>query len=156
LPASTRLKQVQFAKHEAKRCLDCSYICNKCVDVCPNRANVAIDVRHRSDLFEHPFQIVHLDALCNECGNCATFCPWDGKPYRDKLTVFNMKVDFDDSQNDGFFVDGDVILARFAKHVTECTIGRDGVIDGNLPPEILAIIEEIVSVHPYLLGRVEW
>jgi len=31
----------EFAAHEASRCLECSYICNKCVEVCPNRANVA-------------------------------------------------------------------------------------------------------------------
>ena len=29
-------------------------------------------------------QIVHIDDLCNECGNCATFCPTSGRPYRDK------------------------------------------------------------------------
>ena len=29
--------------------------------------------------FRDEFQIVHIDAFCNECGNCATFCPWEGQ-----------------------------------------------------------------------------
>ncbi|MBI5731232.1 MAG: putative selenate reductase subunit YgfK, partial [Ignavibacteriales bacterium] len=28
---------------EAGRCLDCNFICNKCIEVCPNRANVAVE-----------------------------------------------------------------------------------------------------------------
>ncbi|GAG99917.1 unnamed protein product, partial [marine sediment metagenome] len=33
-----------IAENEAERCLECNVICNKCVDVCPNRANVAIEM----------------------------------------------------------------------------------------------------------------
>ncbi|MDD0233766.1 pyridine nucleotide-disulfide oxidoreductase, partial [Shigella flexneri] len=33
-----------FVAQEAARCLECNYVCNKCVDVCPNRANVSIAV----------------------------------------------------------------------------------------------------------------
>ncbi|GAH23195.1 unnamed protein product, partial [marine sediment metagenome] len=33
-----------IAENEAGRCLECNVICNKCVDVCPNRANVAIEM----------------------------------------------------------------------------------------------------------------
>ena len=47
-------------------------------------------------------QIVHVDGLCNECGNCATFCPYDSAPYRDKFTLFWSREDFEDSGNDGF------------------------------------------------------
>ncbi len=69
-----------FVAQEAERCLECNYVCSKCVDVCPNRANVSIAVPG----FENRFQTLHLDAYCNECGNCAQFCPWQGKPYKDK------------------------------------------------------------------------
>jgi putative selenate reductase len=86
--------EAAFASTEASRCVECSYVCNKCVDVCPNRANIALDMRYRNDLFDNPFQILHIDAFCNECGNCATFCPYDGKPYRDKCTIFNLEEDF--------------------------------------------------------------
>ena len=29
-------------------------------------------------------QILNIADFCNECGNCTTFCPTDGMPYRDK------------------------------------------------------------------------
>jgi putative selenate reductase len=68
------------------------------MEVCPNRANIAIHV----DGFDRAAQIVHIDGFCNECGNCATFCPHSGRPYKDKLTLFWSKEDFDDSDNVGF------------------------------------------------------
>ena len=80
---------------EAERCLACSYICEICVDVCPNRANVVFELGD-----EH--QILHVDGMCNECGNCGIFCPYDGLPYKDKLTLFWKDSDFIDSKNVGF------------------------------------------------------
>ncbi|MFA6026781.1 MAG: putative selenate reductase subunit YgfK, partial [Ignavibacteriaceae bacterium] len=71
-------------QHEASRCLSCSFICNKCVDVCPNRANVTIKI----DGFKDAFQILHIDGMCNDCGNCETFCPHIGAPYKVKITLF--------------------------------------------------------------------
>jgi len=29
-------------------------------------------------------QVLNIGDYCNECGNCATFCPTSGAPYRDK------------------------------------------------------------------------
>ena len=49
-------------------------------------------------------QIVHIDKLCNECGNCAVFCPYDSAPYRDKFTLFASEADMAESQNAGFCV----------------------------------------------------
>ena len=102
----------QFAATEYSRCLECSYVCNKCVEVCPNRANIAVPTA--SDrLFNDPFQIVHLDAYCNECGNCGHFCPWSEKvPYRDKPTLFSSRQDFDNSRNDGWLLEGDTLRTR--------------------------------------------
>ncbi len=90
-----------MAATESKRCLGCRALCMKCVEVCPNRANTLVRVK---DGFRDEAQIVHIDAFCNECGNCATFCPWEGRPYRDKLTVFATEEDFRDSTNPGFFL----------------------------------------------------
>ncbi len=39
-------------------------------------------------------QIVHVDRMCNECGNCETFCPYASAPYKDKFTLFNSESDF--------------------------------------------------------------
>lgn len=89
---------------ETSRCLQCDTVCTKCVDVCPNRANVAVAAPGGE--FTDRFQILHLDGLCNECGNCATFCPYDGAPYKDKLTFFNSESDMKNSSNEGFYIAG--------------------------------------------------
>ena len=62
-------------KNEAERCLECGLVCESCADVCPNRANVAVKVPGRKMA-----QIIHLDYMCNECGNCTAFCPYDSSP----------------------------------------------------------------------------
>ena len=85
------------------RCLGCNFICNKCVEVCPNRANIV--VKSSSDFFKDQYQIIHLDQLCNECGNCKTFCPYQGAPYKEKFTFFNNENAYAHSTNDGFFFD---------------------------------------------------
>ena len=143
-----------FALSEASRCVECSYLCLKCVEVCPNRANVAIDMRE-TGLFEDPFQVVHLDAYCNECGNCATFCPHSGRPYRDKLTIFSLREDFEESDASGFYAEGDAVLIRLDGRVQEGRIGRDGNLEADVPEEIAAIIEKIYLSYSYLLGPVE-
>ena len=143
-----------FARTEARRCTECSYLCLKCTDVCPNRANVAIDLRE-TGLFEDPYQVVHIDAYCNECGNCATFCPHSGRPYRDKLTLFSLREDFDESDASGFYAEGDTVLIRLDGKVSEGRIGRDGSLEADVPEEIAAIIEKIYLSYSYLLGPVE-
>lgn len=103
-----RLQEKIQGKNEGYRCLKCNQICEMCTEVCPNRANVAIKV----DGFENIHQIIHLDGMCNECGNCGFYCPHAGRPYKDKLTVFWTKEDFDDSTNTGFLKDGNKYLVR--------------------------------------------
>ena len=93
------------AKLEASRCLQCDEICNVCVSVCPNLANFSYsvdpvcyslqkavvdengavsienDIEFRVD---QSFQVMNIRDLCNECGNCTTFCPSSGKPFQEK------------------------------------------------------------------------
>lgn len=88
---------------EAERCLECNLLCNKCVEVCPNRANIAIKTGTIEEGLKDFYQILHLDGLCNECGNCQTFCPYTDAPYKIKTTLFRTKEDFLDSENDGFY-----------------------------------------------------
>ncbi|MCA1754446.1 MAG: FAD-dependent oxidoreductase [Spirochaeta sp.] len=107
-----------FAATEYSRCLECSYVCNKCVEVCPNRANIAVPTASE-DLFQDPFQIVHIDAYCNECGNCAQFCPWEeGAPYLDKPTIFSSRAEFESSSNDGWLVEADGVTTRITEPST--------------------------------------
>ncbi len=143
-----------FAKREASRCMDCTYYCNKCVDVCPNRANVAIDMRF-SDATEDPFQILHLDAFCNECGNCASFCNHEGRPYKDKFTLFSRRDDFEDSTNSGFYVEGETVLVRLKDKIVECSIDGDGNLLGEVPTLVKDLIEQVFLCYDYLLTRVE-
>lgn len=154
LDTSLSLKDKDFVSHEAKRCLECSYYCNKCVDVCPNRANVMIDLRD-TGLFEDPFQILHLDAYCNECGNCLSFCPHDGGPYLKKFTLFSRLDDFENSSNSGFYPENDSIKIRLGDKIIDCTLNEDGMVEGDVPEEVKAMIETIYLSYSYLLGPVE-
>ena len=84
---------------DSRRCLSCNSICENCVEVCPNRANVTLTV---PGMDKH--QVIHVDYMCNECGNCRSFCPWDSAPYLDKFTLFANEADFENSKNDGYVV----------------------------------------------------
>ncbi len=142
-----------FFKREASRCNECSYLCNKCVEVCPNRANVSLDLRD-TGLFDDPFQVLHLDAYCNECGNCETFCPHDGGPYKKKFTLFSRADDFENSTNSGFLVEEDRVTIRLNGKVIKGRVGSSGVI-ADVPDQVKAVIDEVFISYPYLLGPVE-
>jgi putative selenate reductase len=143
---------------ESVRCLGCDVLCLKCVEVCPNRANTYVPVR---DGFRDAVQVLHLDALCNECGNCATFCPWDGRPFADKLTIFVREDDFRASANPGFMIEGRRLLLRLGGAVSEAAIAPDGRLAegaaGAFPAgpagvSARAVIKAVLRDHPYLLG----
>ena len=134
---------------ESTRCLGCRALCIKCVEVCPNRANTIVKV---TDGFQDEAQIVHIDAFCNECGNCATFCPWDGRPYRDKLTVFAGEEDFRDSTNPGFFLRGGKGMIRTGDKVGELAVDAAGNLTGSVDPKVAAVVRAIVRDYPFLLG----
>ncbi|MCL2220997.1 MAG: putative selenate reductase subunit YgfK [Oscillospiraceae bacterium] len=99
---------------EFGRCLECPSVCQLCVDVCPNRANVNIEVNGSA-------QIIHIDFMCNECGNCKIFCPYSGAPYTDKFTLFINEEDFHDSDNNGvLFGKNEKYSIRLDGHVILC------------------------------------
>ena len=143
-----------FLKTEAKRCLECSYYCNKCTEVCPNRANVMLDMRD-TGLFDDPFQILHLDAYCNECGNCAAFCPHDGGPYLKKFTLFSRPDDFENSTNSGFYCENDQVKIRLDGKIIDGEIDKDGKLVADVPEEVKAMVETVFVSYSYLLGPVE-
>ncbi len=144
---------------EAERCLGCNFICNKCVEVCPNRANIPIEIN--SALFKDKYQVIHLDSFCNECGNCETFCPYQGAPYKEKLTLFTNEEEFKNSSNDGFLfrADGQNQTAelRWEKENGTIVLDEDGVlIKTSFAKEIeLERLVEIMKVirkdYSYLL-----
>lgn len=99
--------------------------CKNCVDVCPNRANYPIPELKMA---------IHIDAYCNECGNCACLCPFGIIPYRDKFTLFSCEEDFVNSTNDGF-------LGR-EKYRWHGEVGTDFV---NLPEELRKAIDAVLG-----------
>ena len=138
---------------EGSRCLGCRAVCLKCVEVCPNRANTAIEVKAG---LQDVWQIVHIDAFCNSCGNCSTFCPWVGRPFADKVTVFSTIEDFECSTNQGFFLDLDRGKSRFNGHIGQIFVQADDVtITGDVDPIFSEIIRCVVHSHAYLLGPVD-
>ncbi len=125
---------------DGKRCLGCDTVCENCVSVCPNRANVAVKVKGHAMR-----QIVHIDRLCNECGNCATFCPYDSRPYREKLTLFATEGDFLDSENDGFLVldrEEKTIRLRLDGQVTEVELKKPNELEPSLENLILTVLRD--------------
>ncbi|MFO7780185.1 MAG: putative selenate reductase subunit YgfK [Spirochaetia bacterium] len=146
-----------LAATEKSRCLECDFICNKCVDVCPNRANIAVPVSGET-LFADPFEIVHLDAYCNECGNCGHFCPWDEKlPYVDKPTVFSTAADFENSSNPGWLLEGQRVRLRFGgeeRRMSEAELetAARGPGDEARFARLFAILR---GTRPHLFGPVE-
>ena len=146
---------------DAYRCLSCNSLCEICVDVCPNRANTMIELQgqegfHKETglLRESGFpgkthQIVHIDRMCNECGNCAVFCPHTGKPYKDKFTIFSNKEDFADSENPGFIKTGpDTYKIRMEDKSTK-DYNRG---DGNIPKTWISMLDTIETKYGYLLS----
>ena len=119
--------------------MGCDKVCLNCVDVCPNRANEAVWLNGKP-------QVVHIDGRCNECGNCATFCPYRSAPYRDKLTFFVDEAAFRDSGNPGWTMrkDGNALVRLD---------GREWLAalnDPALPAEVSALMRETMRQMPWL------
>ena len=112
------------ARTEASRCLDCDTYCSLCVGVCPNLAlqtyetapfNMSVpqlsldgdEIRAESGRpyrVAQAFQVAVLTDFCNECGNCTTFCPTAGVPYRDKPRLYLDRREFEAQQDNAFMV----------------------------------------------------
>jgi putative selenate reductase len=117
------------AQKEAARCLYCDEVCNVCVTVCPNRANVGFQVEPTSftvqearpigdnveildlatvRIAQKP-QVLNIGDYCNECGNCTTFCPTSGSPYLDKAK-FHVTADSFAAATLGYYFRADNLL----------------------------------------------
>ncbi|AIF51394.1 selenate reductase YgfK [Pelosinus sp. UFO1] len=136
----------EAARKEASRCMQCSEFCDKCVEVCPNRANytymilpmsitlptIAYQDEKLKVIGERKFQInqnrqiIHIDDFCNECGNCATFCVHLGKPYRDKPRLFLRERDFIQEDNNAFYIEGNIIRQRLDGVESKLIVEEDG------------------------------
>ena len=130
-------KVKEFTRHKR--------VCGNCADVCPNRANVLIEVPEMELL-----QILHIDYMCNECGNCRSFCQYAGAPYKDKFTLFTTEEDMEDSTNNGF-----TVLDAETKEVLVRIGDRLEKVKADQPSEILSenlgkLICTVINDYTYL------
>ncbi|NLI79604.1 MAG: putative selenate reductase subunit YgfK [Candidatus Riflebacteria bacterium] len=119
------------AREEAKRCLYCNDVCNVCVTVCPNRANRSYTLaplevsiykgtrdgnayrleKTRTLRLSQDVQTINIGDFCNECGNCTTFCPSSGAPYKDKPKFYLTEASFNHEAN-GYHLTAASLIAR--------------------------------------------
>ena len=125
--------------------------CDKCVAVCPNDANFAVEIAEGT--FDAPELVVrggqvlteagralHVKRrrqfanyadFCNDCGNCDVFCPEEGGPYKVKPRFFGARATFDADTLDGFLVEKDArgrptMSARMDGARLKLTVDREG------------------------------
>lgn len=114
----------ESARLEAARCLDCDIVCSYCVGVCPNLALFTYDTAplavslpagriesgrwlttgNTTVSISQPYQVAVFADFCNECGNCTTFCPSAGRPYRDKPRIYRQKAEFERESDNAFML----------------------------------------------------
>jgi putative selenate reductase len=132
---------------EAERCLYCDAICNICVGVCPNFANVAFEsnkmripvykvYNNGSDrkfevinYFEvkQSNQILNVADFCNECGNCVTFCPTNGSPFQTKPR-FYLDEDGFNKEEYGYYISQNQIKYNNKSGIEYLSLKNDLVI----------------------------
>lgn len=116
------------ARREAERCIYCEDLCNICVGVCPNFSNVSYPVKPELipvwnvvrkanglktkivDYFKvkQDNQILNIGDFCNECGNCDTFCPTSGAPYKIKPNFYLTEDSFNKEET-GYSLNSDTL-----------------------------------------------
>ncbi|MFQ6605251.1 MAG: putative selenate reductase subunit YgfK [Fidelibacterota bacterium] len=120
----TRTLNEQEALTEAERCLYCDDVCDICVSVCPNLSNMSYMAEktlypvltvYKSEsgfrvkqtgtfqVNQEP-QIINIADFCNECGNCTTFCPTAGDPFRTKPQFYLSREAFE-AESQGYWFD---------------------------------------------------
>lgn len=124
----------EVARAEAARCLRCDQICSLCTSVCPNQAFItyvvqpfaaelaAWKVQGGQVVAEKPvkfgvvqaYQTAVLTDFCNECGNCTTFCPTAGAPYKDKPRLYVQKSEFEAQSDNAFRITGSGAARKIA------------------------------------------
>ena len=133
-------------------CANCRIVCGNCESVCPNRANVILMVDGKK-------QMLHIDGMCNECGNCASFCADKTAPYQHKLTLFCSPKELAESANNGFApLDPGCARwqVRFGDKTEEYLVPGLGSGDApqascDLPKEITDVIDTVRTSYPWLI-----
>lgn len=141
----TRTLTKDEAMAEANRCLYCDDVCDICVSVCPNLANLSYMAKPKSypiyslkkthsgfnskkvgefKLSQEP-QILTIGDFCNECGNCTTFCPTAGDPYKTK-PQFYLSQDTFNREDRGYWLDGNTLYWKDNQQKASLKISEGG------------------------------
>ena len=81
--------------------------CNFCITVCPNDAFFNIK---SLEGMEGRQQYLLFTDLCNECGNCMTFCPEEGDPAKIKPRLYTDPELYEGRNGQGFLLDDGLIV----------------------------------------------
>jgi putative selenate reductase len=159
------------AREEAGRCLQCDELCWICVTVCPNRANIAFSmepkeltiqqVERRGEeieivqaetlRIEQRPQILNIGDYCNECGNCATFCPTSGAPYLDKAKFHLTEESFISARAGYHFATANRLICKEDGRTASLEIVPDGYHYEN--DEIRAVLGKDYAIVTASLKR---
>ncbi len=135
------------AIRDAQRCLFCDDVCNVCVGVCPNLSNMSFSAEEskipiyriiksknkiKSDVSDYlnisqSVQIINIADLCNECGNCNTFCPTNGAPYKIKPRFYITEKSFAQEDN-CYFISKNKIKFKSNGHIEKLSFTEETVI----------------------------
>ncbi len=144
------------AVNEGSRCLLCDDVCSICVTVCPNRANYTYFVKPSTiDIYKakrvgysnavciefsyelpvkQKYQVLNIADFCNECGNCNTFCPTSGAPYKDKPKFYLTSKSFKEAEN-GFMLsklkNKTVLIHKLNNEISTLTLQNDQFVYEN-------------------------
>ncbi|MEJ2543777.1 MAG: 4Fe-4S dicluster domain-containing protein [Calditrichaceae bacterium] len=121
--------------------------CNICIPVCPNAANFFFLMEHGSEhytdfiykdnsisstnrktyVIEKDQQIGNIAEFCNDCGNCETFCPEIGAPYKIKPRFYINYKNFNSTNtiNGFYFKSPYSILTKINGIITELEYNSD-------------------------------
>jgi putative selenate reductase len=145
-PVLTREQAIK----EAERCVYCDDICNICVGVCPNFANVSFESEKMNipvykvyntnsatkfeviNYFkvEQNHQIFNIADFCNECGNCVTFCPTNGSPFQTKPRFYLTEESFNNEEY-GYFISKNQIRYKSKLGIESLTLKNEFMIYEN-------------------------
>jgi len=134
-------------KEEAARCMNCDEICDICITVCPNRANVGYELKpinmkmtklvvengqysltkDENFVIEQVYQILNIADYCNECGNCTSFCPSSGRPFADKPNIALCEESFN-SLEKGYWNKGDHILYKEDEELYRLNVTKESLV----------------------------
>ena len=148
--------------------------CNICIPVCPNAANFSFPVDKKTEYFsdykytksafkpiadrtliiEKNRQIGNIAEFCNDCGNCETFCPEIGAPFKVKPGFYLCRENYESSNTlNGFhLVSENKIMIRIKGIETELEYNPDThIYIWNLGQIIIQFNENNKPIHSQII-----